>query len=149
MSFEIREATERDTAVVLALTQELAAYEHLENELHATLERLTRALAGPLPFVHASLLEVPEDGVVGYALWFPTFSTFLGRSGIWVEDLYVRQAHRGNGYGRALLEHLRTRTDGRIEWEVLDWNERAIAVYERLGARPVPGWTRYRWTPPQ
>lgn len=147
MSYEIREATAEDAAVVLALTHELAAYEHLEKEVHMTVDRLARALAGPLPFVHASLLEVPEDGVVGHALWFPTFSTFLGRPGIWLEDLYVREGYRGKGYGRALLEHLRNRTDGRVEWEVLDWNGPAIDTYERVGARPVRGWTKYRWTP--
>ena len=147
MTYEIREATADDAPVVLALTQELAASEHLEKEVHMTVGRLARALSGPLPFVHASLLEVPEDGVVAHALWFPTFSTFLGRAGIWLEDLYVREPHRGKGYARALLEHLRNRTDGRVEWEVLDWNERAIAAYERVGARPVRGWTRYRWTP--
>lgn len=147
MSYAIREATGDDAPLILVLTGELAAYEHLEKEVHLTVDRLARALSGPLPFVHASLLEVPEEGVVGHALWFPTFSTFLGRSGIWLEDLYVREAYRGNGYGRALVEHLRNRTDGRVEWEVLDWNEQAIAAYERLGARPIRGWTRYRWTP--
>ena len=88
------------------------------------------------------------DGtVVGMALWFPTFSTFLGRPGIWLEDLFVRAEARGNGHGLALLQHLRGLTDGRVEWAVLDWNTPSIEFYERLGARPLEGWTRYRWSP--
>ena len=83
--------------------------------------------------------------MAGFALWFRTFSTFLGRPGIWLEDLFVRPSSRGRGHGRALLDALRELTDGRVEWAVLDWNESSIAFYESLGARPVPGWTRYRW----
>lgn len=144
MTYSIREATAKDAAQVLALTQELAAFEQME--CVATVDQFRRALAGPLPLVHVSLIET-EDVVAGHALWFPTFSTFRGRGGVWLEDLFVRAEYRGRGFGRALLSHLGTRTDGRIEWDVLDWNERAIALYEHLGARPVPGWTRYRWLP--
>jgi GNAT superfamily N-acetyltransferase len=79
------------------------------------------------------------------ALWFRTFSTFLGVPGIWLEDLFVRPAFRGRGLGRALLEDLFERSPGRVEWAVLDWNEPSIAFYRSLGAEPVDGWTRYRW----
>ena len=93
-------------------------------------------------------MAVAADGtVVGHALWFRTFSTFMGKSGIWLEDLYVRPAHRRQGHAGALMADLRARTDGRVEWEVLEWNEEAIDFYQRLGARPMAGWTRYRWMP--
>jgi GNAT superfamily N-acetyltransferase len=80
------------------------------------------------------------------ALWHWTFSTFLGRPGIWLEDLVVRPEHRGAGLGRALLTSLFERSPGRVEWAVLDWNEPAMAFYRSLGAAPVDGWMRYRWT---
>ena len=86
--------------------------------------------------------------MVGLALWYVTFSTFTGRPGIWLEDLFVLPEARARGHGRALLEALMQRTRGRLEWAVLDWNAPAIQFYERLGARPVDGWTRYRWTGP-
>ena len=82
------------------------------------------------------------------ALWFPTFSTFLGRPGIWLEDLFVRPAHRGDGYGKALLTTLMAMSPGRVEWTVLDWNQPSIDFYHSLGAEPVDGWTRYRWVAP-
>jgi GNAT superfamily N-acetyltransferase len=85
--------------------------------------------------------------VAGFALWVPTFSTFTGHPGIWLEDLFVKPEHRGKGFGRALLQALRTMTDDRIEWAVLDWNQSSIDFYRALGARPVDGWTRYRWLP--
>jgi GNAT superfamily N-acetyltransferase len=90
---------------------------------------------------------VGVESVVGFALWFRTFSTFLGRPGIWLEDLYVRPEHRKRGHGLALLQELRRRTDGRVEWLVLDWNEPALAFYRSLGAAPVEGWTTYRLPP--
>ena len=90
--------------------------------------------------------DPPGSPAVGIAVWFPTYSTFLGRTGIWLEDLFVLPDHRGTGIGLALLQHLFERAgDGRVEWAVLDWNEPSIAFYERQGARPVSGWTRYRW----
>jgi GNAT superfamily N-acetyltransferase len=95
-------------------------------------------------------VAVADDGsVVGHALWFRTFSTFMGESGIWLEDLYVRPAHRRQGHAGTLMADLRSRTEGRLEWEVLEWNEEAIDFSQRLGARPMAGWTRYRWTLPQ
>jgi GNAT superfamily N-acetyltransferase len=92
------------------------------------------------------LLAEDDRAIAGLALWFPTFSTFLGRPGIWLEDLFVRPPFRGRGHGLALLQELRSMTDGRVEWAVLDWNEPSIRFYESLGARAVHGWTRYRWT---
>jgi GNAT superfamily N-acetyltransferase len=85
--------------------------------------------------------------MAGFALWFRTFSTFLGRSGIWLEDLFVRPEHRGRGLGKELITHLRTLTTGRVEWAVLDWNDPAIGFYQGLGAAPLDGWTTYRWSP--
>jgi GNAT superfamily N-acetyltransferase len=96
--------------------------------------------------VASALIATADDGAVaGFALWFPTFSTFLGRPGIWLEDLFVRPAFRGRGFGTALLLCLRDLTDDRVEWAVLDWNTPSVEFYESLGARPVDGWTRYRW----
>ncbi len=142
----IREATEADADEVLALIGELADYEKLADQAVATAEDVRQALAGPV--VTVSLLEADDGAVAGMALWFRTFSTFAGRHGIWLEDLFVRPVHRGRGYGRALLDHLRAQTDGRVEWAVLDWNEPAIGFYRNLGARPLDGWTTYRWPPP-
>ena len=91
------------------------------------------------------MVEDGDGGLAAHALWYRTFSTFLGRTGIWLEDLYVRPAHRSKGYGAELLTHLRNLTAGRLEWEVLEWNALAMDFYQRLGARPMGGWTRYRW----
>ena len=106
-------------------------------------------LFGPDPVAHVLMAETDDGKVAGFALWHRTFSTFLGRPGIWLEDLFVRPEARGAGVGTALLHHLFDRAGaGRVEWAVLDWNEPSIAFYGRQGARPVPGWTRYRWTAP-
>ncbi len=88
--------------------------------------------------------------MAGWQAWpsrFPTFSTWMGRAGIWLEDLFVRPEFRGNGIGGDLLHHLRSLTDARVEWNVLDWNESAIGFYRSLGAEPTEGWTTYRWLP--
>jgi len=148
----IRQAGEDDLPEILALIRELAEFENLREQVTCTEAELRRNLFGPLPVARASLAVGREDGadtevVTGMALWFPTFSTFLGTSGIWLEDLYVRRPFRRQGYGRELVEHLRSRTDGRVEWAVLDWNHEAIAFYERLGASPLEGWTTYRIPP--
>jgi GNAT superfamily N-acetyltransferase len=137
-----------DAAEIAALIRELAEYERLAHEAVATFEDVERAIFGADPVARVTMAE--HDGVVaGFALWFPTFSTFLGRDGIWLEDLFVRPAYRRLGLGVALLQDLRSRTTGRVEWAVLDWNQPAIDFYERLGAEPVPGWTRFRWLPPE
>jgi len=142
---QIREATPADVDEIGALIRELAEYEKLVDDVVFDRDDLASHLFGASPA--ASVLLAEDDGAVaGFALWYPTFSTFLGRPGIWLEDLFVRPAFRGRGIGRALLEELRGMTDGRVEWAVLDWNEPSIGFYESLGARPVDGWTRYRWT---
>jgi GNAT superfamily N-acetyltransferase len=147
----VRDATPDDVDEILALIVELAEYEAMADDAVAGRDALQRHLFGPFPVARVLMAEPadPPEPVrpAGFALWYPTFSTFLGRPGIWLEDLYVRPAHRREGLGRALLAHLRGLTDGRVEWAVLDWNEPAIAFYRRLGAEPVTGWTRYRWLP--
>ena len=129
--------------------QGLARYEKLEHELRMTPERLGDELFGsPDPVVRAFVACDDVTGaVVGCALWWYTFSTFLGVRGIWLEDLFVRPEARGAGHGLALLQALRDACDGRVEWSVLDWNESAIGFYRNLGARPIDGWTTYRWLP--
>lgn len=143
----VREATEADLDLVMELTAELARFEELEHEVVATPEQFHAALFGPDRVPRVSICENDEGEAVGHALWFPTFSTFLGTTGIWLEDLFVRPAHRGQGYATELLVHLRSLTSGRVEWEVLDWNDGAATFYDGLGAKPHTGWTKYRWLP--
>ena len=142
----IRDARPDDLDEICALIRELAIYEKLEHEVVLDVATVAGHLFGTDPVAHVVMAETDDGTVAGFALWYRTFSTFLGRPGIWLEDLFVRPEHRGAGFGRALLDALRSRTDGRVEWAVLDWNEPSIAFYQRLGARPVEGWTRYRWT---
>ena len=141
----IRPAEPSDLPEIAGLIRALAEFEEMADEVVAEVADLERELFGPDPAAHVLLAVTDEGEVAGMALWFRTFSTFMGRSGIWLEDLFVRPEHRGHGFGLALLEELRTLTEGRIEWVVLDWNTRAQAFYDRLGAVPVPGWTHYRW----
>ena len=141
----IRPAQPDDLGEICALIRELAEYEELAHEVELDEAEVGRWLFDEQ--VASVLIAETDDGAVaGMALWFATFSTFLGRPGIWLEDLFVRPQHRGQGHGLALLQTLRSMTDGRVEWAVLDWNEPSIRFYEALGARPVEGWTRYRWT---
>ena len=140
----IRPARPDDLGEICSLIRELADYEDLAHEVVLDETEVGRWLFGDAPVASVSIAEDGDD-VAGMALWFPTFSTFLGRPGIWLEDLFVRPAFRGRGHGLALLQELRSLTDGRVEWAVLDWNEPSIRFYESLGARPVEGWTRYRW----
>ncbi|MGH9154866.1 MAG: GNAT family N-acetyltransferase [Acidimicrobiales bacterium] len=142
----IRAAAPADLAEIVALIGELADFEHLADEVGLQPEDLARHLFGPEPTARVLIAETDHGEVAGFALWYWTFSSFLGRRGIWLEDLFVRPAHRGHGHGRALLDRLRTLTDGRVEWAVLDWNRPAIELYRSLGAEPVTGWTRYRWS---
>lgn len=143
----IRPATPADVPPVLQLIKELAAYEREPDAVEATEELLQSALFGDDPRVHAHIAEHDGD-VAGFALWFVNFSTWLGRHGIYVEDLYVRPQYRGRGYGRALLGTLARicieRGYGRLEWWVLDWNEPAIRFYKSIGARPMDEWTVHR-----
>lgn len=145
----IRTATSRDVPQILAFIRELAEYERLSHEVIATEEGLREALFGERPAAEVVLAYLGDEPV-GFALFFHTFSTFLSRPGIYLEDLYVQPGHRGAGVGRALLVHLarlvEERGCGRLEWSVLDWNEPAIGFYRRIGASPVSGWTVYRVT---
>jgi GNAT superfamily N-acetyltransferase len=144
----IREATRDDVRHIAALIREFAAFEKLEHEIKwTTPDEITEHLFGDDAAASVLLAETDDGEVVGFALFFPTFSSFLGRPGLWLEDLFVRPKHRGKGHGVALLHAVRARTQGRLEWDVLDWNEPAIRFYQALGAEPVEGWTRYRWLP--
>ena len=143
----IRAAVPDDLDEICALIVELAEYEELSHEVEFDRGVMTEHLFGKNPSASVLIAETDDGAVAGMALWFRTFSTFLGRPGIWLEDLFVRPAHRGQGYGVALLQELRSLTDDRIEWAVLDWNEPSIRFYRALGAEPVEGWTRYRWLP--
>jgi GNAT superfamily N-acetyltransferase len=144
---EIRSATEDDVPLILTLINELADYERLSHEVVATEEALRDSLFGERRVAEA-LLGYLEDDPAGFALFFHNFSTFLGKPGIYLEDLYVRPEFRGAGVGKALLVHLaglaKERGCGRLEWSVLDWNEPAIGFYRGIGASPVSGWTVYR-----
>jgi GNAT superfamily N-acetyltransferase len=145
----IRPATEHEIPVVLAFIRELAQYEHLEHEAVATEEDLRRALFGSRPY--AEVVFACVDGTpVGFALFFHNFSTFLGRPGIYLEDLFVRPEARGRGVGKRLLAWLAAtaveRGCGRLEWAVLDWNEPSIGFYHSLGAVPMDEWRTFRLT---
>jgi GNAT superfamily N-acetyltransferase len=149
MSVTIRPAVPAESGLVLAFVRELAAYERLADEVDASEEALAAALFGPNPRVFADL-ALWNGEPAGFALWFYNFSTFRGRHGIYLEDLFVRPAFRGHGIGRALLRHLarRCRAEGlaRLEWWVLDWNEPALRFYRSLGAVPMDEWTVQRVT---
>jgi len=143
----IRAAEPADVPAVLALVRELAAYEREPDAVEATEPLLHTALFGP--DAGASCLVAEVDGiVVGLALWFRTFSTWLGRYGIHLEDLYVQPAHRGAGHGKALLAHLSQiavqRGWGRLEWQVLDWNVDAQGFYQGHGGQGLNEWTTFR-----
>ncbi|MGI5203625.1 N-acetyltransferase family protein [Spirillospora sp. CA-108201] len=145
----IRYATAGDVPEILRLVRELAEYERALHEVKATEDQLRDRLFGDAPKVFAHVAE--HDGrVVGFAVWFLTFSTWNGTHGIYLEDLFVEPEHRGHGYGKALLTELARVADdrgyGRVEWSVLDWNEPAIGFYKALGARPQDEWTVYRLT---
>jgi GNAT superfamily N-acetyltransferase len=133
--------------LIAQLIRELAEYERLLDEVSLDESLLAEHLFGSRPYVEALLAE-DQAGPAGFALFFHNYSTFLGRPGIYLEDLFVRPEHRGRGIGRALLQELArlavARGCGRLEWAVLDWNQPAIGFYERLGARPNSDWTTYR-----
>jgi GNAT superfamily N-acetyltransferase len=144
----IREAVFADIPLIAALIRELAEYERLLDEVTMTEERLASSLYGEHRYAEAVIAEDEEHQPLGFALFFHNFSTFLGLPGIYLEDLYVRPAHRGSGVGRALLRHVARlaveRGCGRLEWSVLDWNKSAIAFYMGLGAQSSSEWTGYR-----
>jgi GNAT superfamily N-acetyltransferase len=147
----IRPATPADTPAIVGLIRELAEFEKLAHLVVVTPEGLREQLFGPRPAAEAVVAGEPGS-VVAFALYFHNFSTFLGRPGLYLEDLYVQPAHRGRGLGRALLRHLGAlavqRGCGRFEWSVLDWNENAIGFYEKMGATVMPDWRICRVTGP-
>ncbi|MGE0582649.1 MAG: N-acetyltransferase family protein [Steroidobacteraceae bacterium] len=143
----IRPALAADAPVLLALIRGLAEFEQLAHEVVATEAQLAAELAAPQPVVHALIAE-RAGRAVGFALYFFSFSTFLARQGLYLEDLYVLPQERSGGVGRALLVELARRAAargcGRMEWSVLDWNTDAQRFYRSLGARPMDGWTVWR-----
>lgn len=144
---QIRPATEADAQLLFDLIMELATYEKLADEVAGDPEILRRSLFEEKA-AEALLLEAPDGEAIGYAIFFTTFSTFECRSGIWLEDVYVRPEHRRGGIGRAVMEHLaqlaRQRGHVRLEWVALDWNEPALNFYEKLGARRLDDWIIHR-----
>ncbi|WP_084143438.1 GNAT family N-acetyltransferase [Methylocapsa acidiphila] len=143
----VRPATPLDAALIHALVTELAQYEGLTDEMDASVEALAEALFNPHPRVFCDLAE-REGETVGLSIWFYSFSTFRGRHGIWIEDLFVRPLFRGHGIGKALVRSLAQRCAAenlaRLEWSVLDWNEPSIAFYKGIGARMMTDWTNCR-----
>jgi len=146
----IRPAKPEDVADIHAMVRELAEYEKALEQANMTPQQLNIALFGEHPAVFAHVAENEQGDIVGFALWFLNFSTWTGVPGIYLEDLYVRPAARGTGYGKALLAQLARicveRGYARLEWSVLDWNEPAIAVYRSQGAVPMDEWTVNRLT---
>lgn len=147
--FVIRPATIADVPLILQLIRALAEYERAPQDVVATETHLKKVLFGEKPSAEV-LLAFAGREAVGFAVYFFNFSTWLGRPGLYLEDLFVRPETRGRGYGRALLERLaqiaRERDCGRMEWAVLDWNEPAIQFYRKLGAQPMEEWTTFRLT---
>lgn len=147
--FTIRPAIGNDVPVILALIKELAEYEKLSHEVSATADDINRSLFGDRPYAEALIGEI-DGNPISFALFFYNYSTFLGKPGIYLEDLYVKPQHRGNGFGRKMLVHIarlvKERNWGRFEWSVLDWNTPAIHTYEKLGAEPMTEWILYRLT---
>ena len=139
----LRPASPADLPAIVGLIRELADFEKLSHLVVVTPESLHPHLFGPKPAAEAVVAELSGE-VIAFALFFTNFSTFLGRPGLYLEDLYVKQSHRGRGVGKALLEHLGAiaveRGYGRFEWSVLDWNQSAIDFYEKMGATVMPDW---------
>ena len=148
-NFSIRQATERDVPLILSFIRQLAEYERLSHEAVVTEEMLREALFGTRPYAEV-LLGYADDQPVAFAVFFHNFSTFLGRPGLYLEDLFVLPQMRGRGFGRTMLIELAKiagqRKCGRFEWAVLDWNEPAIEFYKKLGAVPMDQWTIFRMT---
>lgn len=145
-NFHIRKATPEDTPTILHLITQLAIYEKLEKEVITTVEELKTNI---FEKNYAEVLIAEEnDKPIGFALYFHNFSTFVGKPGIYLEDLFVEIEHRGKGYGKALLVELakiaKERNCGRLEWSVLDWNTPSIEFYKSLGAKPMDEWTVFR-----
>ena len=148
-NFQIKPATTADVAVILQLIRELAEYERAPDDAVATEAQLREVLFGEKPSAEVVIAREGQEPV-GFAVYFFNFSTWLGRPGLYLEDLFVKPEHRAKGYGRALLTRLaeiaQKRGCGRMEWAVLDWNEPAIEFYKKLGAKPMDEWTVFRLT---
>ena len=146
---QIRPARVEDVPIILQLIRDLATYERAPDEVSTTEEQLVDVLFGERPAAEV-LLAFENESPVGFAVYFYNFSTWLGRPGLYLEDLFVKPEKRGKGYGRALLVALakiaRDRGCGRMEWAVLNWNESAIKFYRTLGAKPMDEWTVFRLT---
>lgn len=151
--YSIRPVEQSDVSEIVAMVRELADYEQALHEAQATPEQFHAALFAEHPAVFGLVAASDDTGVVGFALYFLNFSTWLGKHGIYLEDLYVRPQYRGSGVGQALLASLAQlcveRDYGRLEWWVLDWNEPALGFYRRLGARPMDEWTVHRVAGPE
>jgi len=147
LQFALRAAKPSDAAEIARLVKALAEYEKLTHEAEATAQDFHTALFGPTPRAHAMMAEI-DGHAVGFALWFYNFSTFKGRHGLYVEDVFVEPGHRGLGIGRAFFQALAARAlaEGcaRMEWSVLDWNEPALRFYSSLAAEPMSEWTVQR-----
>ncbi len=148
-NFSIRSGSDADVPLILRLIRELADYERAPRDAVATEDQLREVLYGANPAAEV-LLAFANEEPIGFAVYFFNFSTWLGRPGLYLEDLFVRPEVRGHGYGRALLQRLaqiaQDRGCGRMEWAVLNWNEPAIQFYNKLGAKPMDDWTVYRLT---
>lgn len=146
----LRPAREGDLDIIIELIHALADYEREPDAVRLDRETLRTHLFGPRPYAEVILAETPEGASAGFALFFLNFSTWEGRPGIYLEDLFVRPELRGHGYGKALLTELARlaveRECARLEWAVLDWNEPSIQFYKALGAVPMDEWTTYRVT---
>jgi GNAT superfamily N-acetyltransferase len=149
---KIRPATVEDAAVIRELIYELAVYERAPDEVEATEADIVATIFADQPAVFCDLIEIDEaeggPAIAGMAIWFLNYSTWQGKHGIYLEDLYVREQYRGRGYGKAMLEHLAARCVergyGRFQWWVLDWNEPAIEFYRAMGAVSMDEWTVFR-----
>lgn len=143
-NYTLRAAEPRDVPAIVGLIEELAEFENLTHLLQLSADKLHPHLFGPKPVVEALVGELDGEEVVAFALFFTNFSTFLAKPGLYLEDLYVRPAHRRSGLGKTLLTRLAEiaveRDYGRFEWSVLDWNEDAIRFYEKMGASVLPEW---------
>lgn len=147
MTVKIRKATNEDSGLILSFIKSLAEFEKLSHEVVATEAKITETIFENKN-AEVVIAETEESGPVGFALCFQTYSTFLAKPGLYLEDLFILPEQRGKGYGTKLLKHLAQtaveRDLGRFEWSVLNWNQKAIDVYEKIGAKPQKEWTAYR-----
>jgi GNAT superfamily N-acetyltransferase len=147
MTYSINQITRDEVPELLGLIRELARFEKLEHEVEATADSLSQSLFGPSP-VAGALIGRADGELAGYALYFFTFSSFIGRAGIWLEDLYVRPTFRRQGLGRAMIEAVARigaeRNCGRFEWTALNWNKNALDFYRKLGAQMMDEWILVR-----